>query len=88
MHDLAAQSIALALGVSALITLICRRLKFPALLPLLGAGLVLRHSGVRVIDRGALGDSLEGFVTVAIGLPRPASPRPSGFDTRWIDASA
>lgn len=65
---MAAQSIALALGVSALITLLFRRLKLPALIPLLAAGLALGHSGVGVIDRGALGGSLDGFVTVAIGL--------------------
>lgn len=68
MTDLAAQSIALALGVSALLTLLCRKLKLPPLIPLLGAGLALGHSGAGVIDRGSLGKSLEGFVTVAIGL--------------------
>lgn len=68
VHDLAAQSIALALGVSSLITLVCRRFKVPALIPLLAAGLALGQSGARVVDRDALGESLNGFVTVAIGL--------------------
>ncbi|MFO0873404.1 MAG: cation:proton antiporter [Phycisphaerales bacterium] len=68
MADLAAQSIALALGVSALVTVSCRKVRFPALLPLIAVGLALGRSGAELIDASALGESLRGFVTVSIGL--------------------
>ncbi|MFA6044630.1 MAG: cation:proton antiporter [Phycisphaerales bacterium] len=68
MHDTAAQSLALALGVSALVTVACRRVRIPALLPLLLVGLCLGVSGFKVIDADSLGSTLKGFITVAIGL--------------------
>lgn len=68
MTDGAAQSLALALGVSALITVACRRVRIPALLPLMLTGLSLGVSGARVIDAASLGSVLKGFVTIAIGL--------------------
>lgn len=68
MHDSAAQSLALALGVSALVTVACRRIRIPALLPLLLVGLCLGVSGFKVIDANSLGSTLKGFITVAIGL--------------------
>ncbi len=68
MADTAAQSIALALGVSALVTVACRRIRVPALLPLMGAGFALGTSGLNAVDAGSLGSALTGFITVAIGL--------------------
>ncbi|HWB20401.1 MAG TPA: cation:proton antiporter, partial [Phycisphaerales bacterium] len=68
MKDLVSQSLALSLGVSALITVVCRKLKIPALLPLLAAGLALGTSGLEIVDGSSLGHSLKGFITVAIGL--------------------
>jgi NhaP-type Na+/H+ or K+/H+ antiporter len=68
LHDTAAQSLALALGVSALVTVACRRVRIPALLPLLLVGLCLGVSGFKVIDADSLGSTLKGFITVAIGL--------------------
>jgi len=68
MSDTASQSIALSLGVSALITVACRRVRVPALLPLLLVGLAMGTSGIRVIDASSLGPALKGFITVAIGL--------------------
>jgi NhaP-type Na+/H+ or K+/H+ antiporter len=68
MTHLSAQSLSLAVGVSALVTVICRKFRFPALLPLLLVGLGLGTSGVGLIDGASLGDALKGFVTVSIGL--------------------
>lgn len=68
MTDPAAQSLALSVGVSALLTVACRKLRFPALLPLLAVGLVLGPSGAGAIDGSSLGEALKGLVTVAIGL--------------------
>ncbi|MBS0192274.1 MAG: cation:proton antiporter [Phycisphaerales bacterium] len=68
MPDTSAQSLALALGVSAVVTVFCRKLRIPALLPLLGCGLALGTSGLDVVDGSSLGPALKGFITVAIGL--------------------
>lgn len=68
MYDPAAQSLALSLGVSALVTVACRKIRFPALLPLLAVGLVLGPSGLSVIDGSSLGETMRAAVTVAIGL--------------------
>ncbi|MDP1661336.1 MAG: cation:proton antiporter [Phycisphaerales bacterium] len=61
-------TIALALGVSALVTVASRRVGMPALLPLLLTGLALGTSGLGVVDASSLGNALTGFITVAIGL--------------------
>lgn len=63
-----AQSIALALGISAIVSVFCRRLRIPALLPLLITGLALGTSGLKLVDGASLGSALTGFITVAIGL--------------------
>lgn len=68
MVDPAAQSLSLALGVSALVTVACRKVRVPPLLALLAVGLTLGQSGFGVIDGSSLGESLRGFVTVSIGL--------------------
>ncbi len=68
MPHLAAQSLALALGVSTLVMVLSRKLRIPALLLLLGIGLGLGRSGLRIIDGASLGRGLDGFISVAIGL--------------------
>lgn len=68
MTDTAAQTIALSVGVSALVSVACRRVGLPALIPLLLAGLGLGTSGLGVVDGASMGRSLTGFITVAIGL--------------------
>lgn len=68
MTDPAGQSIALSLGVSALVTVVCRRIGVPALLPLICVGLGLGVSGLGVIEASSLGGGLKGIITVAIGL--------------------
>jgi NhaP-type Na+/H+ or K+/H+ antiporter len=68
MSDIAAQSIALSLGVSSLVTYACRRVRIPAPLALLSVGLCLGSSGLGLIDGDSLGSALKGFITVAIGL--------------------
>jgi len=64
----AAASIALSLGTSALLVAGCRRIRVPAMLPLLAAGVAMGVSGVGVVDAASLGDALNGFIKVAIGL--------------------
>lgn len=66
MHVPAVQSLALALGIGAVVSLICRRLRVPPILALLGAGLLLGRSGVHVIGTFNLGSSLDAFITVVI----------------------
>ncbi|MGH7242579.1 MAG: cation:proton antiporter [Phycisphaerales bacterium] len=68
MTNTSAQSIALALGASAIVSVVCRRIRIPALLPLLATGLALGTSGLDVVDGSSLGRALTGFITVAIGL--------------------
>lgn len=68
MTNTSAQSIALALGLSAIVSVVCRRIRIPALLPLLATGLLLGTSGLKVVDGSSLGPALTGFITVAIGL--------------------
>lgn len=68
MTDPVAQSFALSLGVSALVTVLCRRMRIPALLPLLAVGVALGVSGVGLVQGASLGPALRGFITVAIGL--------------------
>jgi len=68
MHPTATQSLALAFGIGAAISLICVRLGVPAILPLLVAGIVLGRSGIGVIDSAALGEGLDAFISVAIGV--------------------
>lgn len=59
---------AIAMGAGALVVAVCRRLRVPALLPLLGVGLALGSSGLHLVDGAALGTGLRAFVTIAIGL--------------------
>lgn len=68
MTDSTAPSIALSLGISALVTVVCRRIRIPALLPLMLVGLGLGNSGLGVIDAASLGGALKGVITVGIGL--------------------
>lgn len=68
MLSQAPQSLALAVGIGAVITVACRRAKIPALLPLLGVGLLFGTSGLGVVNASSLGDSLRAIITVSIGL--------------------
>ncbi len=64
----AAESLALAVGVSTLVAVLCERMKVPSPLALLGVGLVLGASGLEIVDGNSLGEALKAFITVAIGL--------------------
>lgn len=67
-HVSSTQSLAFALGLGSLISLVCSRLRIPAILPLLGAGLVLGRSGLHLVGTHKLGDALDAFITVAIAV--------------------
>lgn len=63
-----AVTMALALGVSSLVSVASERLRVPALLPLLAIGLALGRSGLGVVDAASLGDLLSPLITIGIGL--------------------
>lgn len=64
----AATSLAIAIGGGLGLTVLAGRLRLPAILLLLGAGVALGVHGVGVVDAGTLGDAFEAMVEVAIGL--------------------
>jgi NhaP-type Na+/H+ or K+/H+ antiporter len=68
MPGSAASSLAIAAGVGLLITIGCERLRTPALLPLIAAGLALGASGFGVVNGSSLGSALGALITVSIGL--------------------
>jgi len=61
-------SIPLALGAGVLVTVIAGMVRIPAVLLLLGAGVVLGSSGIGVVDGNSLGPALPAIITAAIGL--------------------
>jgi len=63
-----AVTVALALGVGSLISVIAERIRIPALLPMLVAGLLLGRSGLGVVDTESLGPLLSPIITLGIGL--------------------
>lgn len=68
----AAATLALALGLGAIVTLICARLRTPAILPLLvvgfAAGGVFVGGGKVLVDADALGGGLLAFITVSVAI--------------------
>lgn len=68
MSSSAAVTMALALGVGSLISVVSDRLRVPALLPMLAAGLLLGRSGIGVVDAESLGPLLSPLITLGIGL--------------------
>lgn len=68
MQHGAAQTLALAVGVGALVSLFCSRLRIPAVLPLLIAGFAMGGAGLGLVDGASLGDGLRAIVSVSIGL--------------------
>lgn len=68
MHVSSAQTLALAIGLGALVSLLCARARLPAVLPLLLAGFALGRSGLGLVDADELGAGLGALTSVAIGL--------------------
>lgn len=68
MHQAAAQTLALAVGVGALVSLLCARLRIPAVLPLLLVGFAMGVSGLGLVDARDLESGLRAIVSVSIGL--------------------
>jgi NhaP-type Na+/H+ or K+/H+ antiporter len=68
----AAATLALALGMGAIFTLICARLRTPAILPLLVVGFIAGGIAVgdehTLIDADGLGDGLLAFITVSVAI--------------------
>jgi NhaP-type Na+/H+ or K+/H+ antiporter len=63
-----AQTLALAVGIGSIVTLISFRVGIPAVLPLLLVGIGLGKSGLEVLDADQLGGGLRGLITVAVAL--------------------
>lgn len=63
-----AATLALALGLGILISVLCARVRIPAVLPLMVAGVLVGPYGLGLVDGDSLGRALGGFITVAIGL--------------------
>jgi len=68
MDDKVTSSIALAVGLSSLVTVLFRRLRLPALIPLMLTGLAFGASGLNIIDMASASGVLKSVITVAIGL--------------------
>lgn len=62
------QTLALAIGLGSLVSLLCVRMRIPAILPLLITGLIVGRSGAGLVDGDALGSGLTALIAVAIGL--------------------
>lgn len=68
MSASAAVSLATAFGVGSLVSLVSARLRVPAALPLLAAGMLLGPYGAEVVDSATLGEAFPAIVDAAIGL--------------------
>lgn len=62
----AVQSLAIALGAGALVSLICQRFRVPPILALLATGLLLGRSGIHIVGTRNLGTALDSFITIVI----------------------
>jgi NhaP-type Na+/H+ or K+/H+ antiporter len=62
------QSLAFAFGIGALTAAVSGRLRIPAVLPLLLAGVVCGRSGLGLVDLDSVGPIFRSFVAIAIGL--------------------
>ena len=68
MEGSPAQTLALAVGIGSLVTMVCMRLGVPAVLPLLLAGIALGESGAKLIQSDQLGAGLLGLIAVSVAL--------------------
>lgn len=68
MQASAVQSLALAFGVGALVASIAARLRIPAVLPLMAAGVALGPFGIGLVELSSVGDIFRAIVALAIGL--------------------
>ena len=68
MSASAAATASLALGLGIGVSLVCRQLRIPAVLPLMITGIACGRAGLGIIDAQPLGDGLRAFISVAIGL--------------------
>jgi NhaP-type Na+/H+ or K+/H+ antiporter len=68
MEVSAVQSLALAFGVGALVASIAARLRVPAVLPLMAAGVALGPFGLGLVELSSVGEIFRAIVALAIGL--------------------
>lgn len=68
MQVSAVQSLALAFGVGALVASIAARLRIPAVLPLMAAGVALGPFGLGLVELSSVGEIFRAIVALAIGL--------------------
>lgn len=63
-----AATLALSIGLGAGVSLLCQRARVPALLPLMGVGILAGPSVLGVIDAGSIAGAMRGLVAVVVGL--------------------
>ncbi len=63
-----ASTLALAVGVGVAVGLICGRIRIPAILPLMIAGVLLGPAALNIVDGDLLGTALGPIISVAVGL--------------------
>lgn len=68
VHTGPTTTLAIAFGAGALLSAAASRLRIPAVLPLLVAGVALGPSGLGWIDTSDLGESLRAMIALSIGL--------------------
>jgi len=68
MQASAVQSLALAFGVGALVASVAARLRVPAVLPLMAAGVALGPFGLGLVELASVGEIFRAIVALAIGL--------------------
>ena len=75
MESSAPSTLALSVGLGAVVTFVCSRLRVPAILPLIivgfGAGLLTVGTGEHahtLVDASSLGDGLLAIISVSVGL--------------------
>jgi NhaP-type Na+/H+ or K+/H+ antiporter len=68
MQVSAVQSLALAFGVGALVASIAARLRIPAVLPLMAAGVALGPFGLGLVELSSVGEIFRAIVALSIGL--------------------
>jgi NhaP-type Na+/H+ or K+/H+ antiporter len=63
-----ASTLALAIGVGVVVSLLCARARIPAILPLMVTGVLLGPHGLGLADGDLLGAALGPIISVAVGL--------------------
>jgi NhaP-type Na+/H+ or K+/H+ antiporter len=64
----ATTTLAAAFGLGAIVSAVCARIRFPAVLPLLAVGIAVGPSWLGLVDVGSIGAAFRALVSLSIGL--------------------